>query len=252
MSDLWNPDLYKNDHSFVFKFGEDLIKLLNPNMNDNVLDIGCGTGELTYEISKLVKSITGIDSSSKMLESSRKNYPDVNFEVVNALEMNFHNEFDKVFSNAVFHWILDQETFLKNIYNSLKTNGKLVAEMGGKDNVEIIFSNFKNSLIKRGYQKNADKKVNFFPSVAEYTSLLEKSGFTVRYVLYFDRDTELSDENGIKNFLTMFYESYFDNVTEKDKADILEEVQNECKKKLYKNNKWYADYKRLRFIAEKK
>lgn len=252
MSDLWNPDLYKEGHSFVFKYGEALTELLAPNKNDNILDIGCGTGELTYKISKLVKSITGIDSSSKMLESARKNYPEINFEVVNALEMKFENEFDKVFSNAVFHWIFDQETFLKKIYNSLKINGKLVAEMGGKDNAEIILSNLKTSLISRGYQANADKKVTFFPSVGEYTSLLEKAGFTIRYVLYFDRDTELNGEDGIKNFLTMFYAQYFENIDEKDKNTILEEVQNKCRKKLYKNNKWYADYKRLRFIAEKR
>ena len=236
----------------MFKYGEDLLTLLNPDINDNVLDVGCGTGELTYEISKKVKTITGIDSSDNMIKEAKKNYPEINFEVVNALEMNYKNQFDKVFSNAVFHWIPDQKTFLKNIYDSMKTNGKLVAEMGGKNNAEIILNNLKNSLIKRGWNNNSQKKVTFFPSVAEYTSLLENAGFTVRYALYFDRETQLSSENGIKKFLTMFYSPYFENISESEKSEILEEVQNNCKEKLYKNNNWYADYKRLRFVAEKK
>jgi trans-aconitate methyltransferase len=43
----WDPGLYDDKHSFVFKYGEDLVELLKPQPGERVLDLGCGTGYLT-------------------------------------------------------------------------------------------------------------------------------------------------------------------------------------------------------------
>ena len=91
----------------------------------------------------------------------------------------------------------------------------------------------------------------FFPSVGEYSALLEKTGFTVRYALYFDRDTVLNGKDGLKNFINMFHNSYFDDIDENLRNEIIQEVENNVKPVLYKDGVWYADYKRLRIIAEK-
>ena len=165
MKDLWNPDLYKSGHSFVYNYGMDLLNLLDPRDNEVIMDLGCGTGELTYEISKKTPLVTGIDASEKMLSEAVKNYPGIEFLNINALEMDYQNKFDKVFSNAVFHWIFDQEKFLEKIYNSLKSGGKLIFEMGGKNNAAAVLTNIQKSLIKRGFNKNAEKQITFFPSL---------------------------------------------------------------------------------------
>ena len=251
MKDTWNPDLYKNNHSFVYDYGKDLLALLDPKDGEVILDLGCGTGELTFEISKKTRFITGIDASEKMLSKAKKSYPDIEFLNIDALSMDYRNKFDKVFSNAVFHWIFEQEKFLKNIYNSLKPGGKLIFQMGGKDNTAVIMLNLKKALIKRGLNKNAEKQVMFFPSVGEYSALLEKTGFTVRYALYFDRDTVLNGKDGLKNFINMFHNSYFEGIDENLRNEIIQEVENNVKPVLFKDGIWYADYKRLRIIAEK-
>lgn len=251
MNDTWSPDLYKSNHSFVYNYGRDLLNLLDPVAGETILDLGCGTGELTFEISKKTSLVTGIDASEKMLSDAKKNYPDIEFLNVNALEMDYQNKFDKVFSNAVFHWIFEQEKFLKNIYNSLKSGGKLIFEMGGKDNAAAVITNVQKSLIKRGFTKNAEKQITFFPSLGEYSSLLEKTGFTVRYALYFNRDTPLDGENGLKNFITMFYSSYFEGITNEIKTEIIQEIEDNARSVLFKNGVWNVDYKRLRMIAEK-
>jgi trans-aconitate methyltransferase len=251
MKDLWNPALYKSNHSFVYNYGKNLLELLDPKDGEEILDLGCGTGELTYEIFKKTSKVTGIDASEKMLISARENYPGIDFLNINALEMEYHEKFDKVFSNAVFHWIFEQEKFLKKIYDSLKPGGKLVFEMGGKDNAFIILDNIRKAMIRRGFYNNAEKQITFFPSVAEYSTLLEKSGFTVRYALYFDRDTELSGNDGMKNFINMFYSAHFSGISTKMKDEIIEEVESSVKHLLFRDGKWYADYKRLRMAAEK-
>ncbi|MFZ5648485.1 MAG: class I SAM-dependent methyltransferase [Bacillota bacterium] len=48
--DRWNPDLYDDKISFVSRLGKELVKILNPQPGGRVLDLGCGTGDLTSDI----------------------------------------------------------------------------------------------------------------------------------------------------------------------------------------------------------
>ncbi len=128
----------------------------------------------------------------------------------------------------------------------------MVIEMGGKNNVACIINTLKKVLFNHGYEKEAAKQVFYFPSPGEYISLLELEGFEVEYMAYFKRDTELRDnENGIKDWIKMFGNSFIAEIDENEVNIILEEVQNELKQAIFKNGKWYADYKRLRIVARK-
>lgn len=49
----WQADLYDNKLGFVSEYGKDLVEMLAPNQEETVLDLGCGTGDLTYQISRL-------------------------------------------------------------------------------------------------------------------------------------------------------------------------------------------------------
>ncbi len=55
----WNATLYDDKHDFVFKFGEDVVKLLAPQNGERILDIGCGTGYLTHLIAQAGARVTG-------------------------------------------------------------------------------------------------------------------------------------------------------------------------------------------------
>lgn len=53
-------------------YQEELLKRLILTKEDTVLDVGCGEGSITIPIAQKVKSVTGIDSSKKMLEFLNK------------------------------------------------------------------------------------------------------------------------------------------------------------------------------------
>ncbi|MEK4497222.1 class I SAM-dependent methyltransferase [Ureibacillus sp. FSL W8-0352] len=55
--DHWNPVLYDEQHSFVSKFGSSLIDYLAPKKGENILDVGCGSGDLAQKIANTGASV---------------------------------------------------------------------------------------------------------------------------------------------------------------------------------------------------
>jgi len=50
--DFWNSALYEKNHAFVWQCGEALLELLDPKAGEQILDLGCGTGQLTEKIAQ--------------------------------------------------------------------------------------------------------------------------------------------------------------------------------------------------------
>ena len=251
-SDFWNANLYDSKHDFVFKYGEDLVKLLNPQKGERILDLGCGTGYLTNLIAQSGADVVGVDNSEAMIAKAKQAYPDISFKVMNAEDFNFENKFDAIFSNAVLHWVTGYKNVIKAMYENLKQSGKIVIEFGGKDNVRRIVDALKETLKGVGYTENAQREFWFFPSLAEYAALLEAQSFTVRYATYYDRKTVLNDtETGIKDWIKMFGEKFLEGIKEDNLDEILNQTQEKIRSTNFEGGKWFADYKRLRIIAYK-
>lgn len=248
----WNTELYDINYNFVSKFGEDVVALLNAQQGEHILDAGCGTGDLAAVISEKGATVTGIDSSAAMIKAATEKYPLLHFYNASVTEYVKKDYYDAIFSNAVLHWVQEKQKAAANFYSSLKPGGRLVLEMGGKGNIEGLTSAIRAVLLNHGLQERAERSIWYFPTIAAYSAILESCGFEVIYAVLFKRDTLLKDkENGIKEWLRMFGESYLDGLDERVIDSILEEVQQALKPTHFKNNKWYADYKRLRIIAIK-
>ncbi|HWB91355.1 MAG TPA: methyltransferase domain-containing protein, partial [Puia sp.] len=196
--------------------------------------------------------VVGIDNSPSMIQRAQAAYPDLDFRVLSATDFTFDTPFDAVFSNATLHWVLDKESAIDHIARALKPEGRLVLEMGGKGNVEEIVLATRKVLNRHGYYSNAATQLWYFPSLSEYTTLLEKKGFRVRFAAHFDRPTELKDtENGIKDFLKMFGNAFFHNIPDTGIDAVLDEIQDMVRPTNYRNGSWYGNYKRLRIAATK-
>lgn len=248
----WKPKLYNEKHSFVYQYGEDLIKLLDPKATQRILDLGCGSGQLTSKISELAKETIGIDKSAEMIMDAKSKFPNIEFQVANAGNFRFSKKFDSIFSNATLHWVKNFKSAIACMYENLNPNGKVVLEFGGKGNVQIIVNELRNSLKMRGYNSQSNLDLWYFPSIGEYSTELESAGFRVLLAEHYDRPTELADENsGIKDWLSMFAESFFIGVSENHIEEIKNEVQEKIKDKCFINGKWFADYKRIRIVAIK-
>ena len=249
----WDASLYNKEHDFVAQYGMDVIELLAPKKGEAILDLGCGTGYLTHAIAEMGAEVFGVDSAATMIEEARINYPKINFEVIDGENLPFNEQFDAVFSNAALHWMKNAEAVVTGVWRSLKSQGRFVTEFGGKGNVETIVQSINFVLEQTGYADNIALNPWYFPSIGQYTGLLEKQGFEVRLAILFDRPTPLKDtEIGLQNWLKMFANPLLKGIPEEKLTGILNAIEQESRPQLYQDNIWCADYRRLRIVAIKK
>ena len=110
----------------------------------------------------------------------------------------------------------------------------------------------RDSLAKRGHTRASKIEQWYFPSIGQYALALESVRFMVLMAQHFDRTTELADEqSGIKDWLSMFAENFFQNLDAGETEEIKTEVRERVKGTLLVNGKWHADYKRIRIVAVK-
>ena len=244
MNDKWDAVKYTNDFSFVHKYGNDLLQLIDIKKDMSVLDLGCGNGTLTKKMSDMGLNAIGLDSSEDLLEIAHELYPNIKFIKADATDFTLETKMDAVFSNAVFHWIVKrkQSKMLDCVYKSLNNGGQFVFEFGGYGNNALIHAALQKEFQAR---KLFYKLPFYFPTIGEYSQLLEKAGFMIVYATLFERKTELSGKDGLADWIKMFIKTPFEKVDDKIKNEIICSTVERLSKKLYLDSKWYADYVRF-------
>jgi trans-aconitate methyltransferase len=208
--------------------------------------LGCGTGHLSAAIADRGATVVGVDRSAEMVEEARAAHPEVSFREADAREFTVEAPFDAVFSNAVLHWVDDddQDAVLSRVADALRPGGRFVAEMGGVGNVGTVVEAARAELAQRGYETDNPW---YFPSVGEYTPRLEEHGFEVRRAVLFDRPTRLED--GMTAWLEMFGDGLLGPVPDDELPGVVEAIADRLRPALYEDGGWTADYRRLRFRA---
>lgn len=241
----WDAERYQDQHSFVYKYGSSLLKVLDPKANERILDIGCGTGELTNEIQSLGAFVIGVDADAQMIQKAKSQFPNCNFIVGDARTVALDEPLDAVFSNAALHWVPEADRVVAAISRALKPGGRFVAELGGKGNVKSICQYLERAV-------GSSKNPWYFPSISEYSTILESHGLEVTFANLYDRPTPLNDgEAGLRNWILMFGNSFLDGLDEDAIEQVLVGAENEVRAELYNEEQYVADYRRLRIVARK-
>ena len=251
--DFWNSALYEGSHAFVWQYGESLLELLVPKAGERILDLGCGTGQLTEKIAQSGAFVHGIDSSLSMISTARSNYPQLDFAVADARNFQVNEPLDAVFSNAVLHWIKEPDAVINCVAKALKPGGRFVAEFGGKGNVGAIVRALLSVLSEIGCEEPQALNPWYFPSIGEYAGLLEKQGFDVGYAVLFDRPTPLEGGSaGMANWIKMFAGGFLSGLSDNVRSHVIRTVEEHLRSVLYRDGNWNADYRRIRIVAVKK
>lgn len=246
----WDAELYEARHAFVWQFGEEVIQLLNPKAGERILDLGCGPGQLTRKIADSGAVVVGLDASPEMIGQARQNFPELRFVLQDAAAMQFRDEFDAVFSNAALHWMLDASAVANAVSKALRKGGRFVAELGGKGNIKEIESAIEAMAARRLGDRTPQKRT-FYPSISEYSAILEAQGLEVQSAQVFDRPTPLEGPEGMAIWIRQFKWYVFEPLPDIDKEKALTETVDTLRPVLFRKGKWFANYRRLRITAIK-
>lgn len=89
----------------------------NVSSEDNVLDIGCGKGEVSYDVAKKAKTVIGIDLNKESINKAQRNYksPNLQYLVGDVTKELPDKKFDVIILSNVLEHIEDRQKFLKEI-----------------------------------------------------------------------------------------------------------------------------------------
>ncbi|GAA5937824.1 hypothetical protein JCM1841_004069, partial [Sporobolomyces salmonicolor] len=146
--DKWSAQRYNTNAHFVYSdtFTNPVVGMLAPHAGEDILDLGCGSGELT--LSSLLPavlpagSIVALDMSPSLLSRASSNLASsalspTESERIQWVEKDGHDvgelgteRFDAVFSNAALHWMKrDPAEVVRGVHKVLKKGGRYVAEV---------------------------------------------------------------------------------------------------------------------------
>lgn len=110
----------------------DLARRIPLEQAERVLDIGCGPGNSSRVLAGRFPGakVMGVDSSPEMIETARREHPDLSFQVLDAGTQlgTLEGGFDVVFSNACIQWIPGHPALLKNMMALLRPGGVLAVQ----------------------------------------------------------------------------------------------------------------------------
>ncbi|NWF70601.1 MAG: methyltransferase domain-containing protein [Chloroflexi bacterium] len=131
----WNPDLYHKFQTARAAPFEDLCALLSVREGLHVVDLGCGTGELTARLADKLpgSSVVGIDSSPQMLaRAAPLARMGLRFEqgtIEDFVENTADGTWDVLFSHAALHWVEDHPRLLPRLLRKVRAGGQIAVQM---------------------------------------------------------------------------------------------------------------------------
>src|SRR5260221_14499885 len=113
----WNPETYNKFQAQRSVPFDDLVKLIKKRKGMKVLDLGCGTGDLTLRLADALPGgeILGIDNSKEMLTKAQSLTRDgVSFELQDTETVS--GKWDLIFSHAALQWVDDHGSFIPQLF----------------------------------------------------------------------------------------------------------------------------------------
>ena len=229
----WDPKTYEKSSSAQKRWAEELLSKISIRGDERVLDIGCGDGKITAQISRLVPggSVVGLDNSPEMLSFARSQFPaeewpGLEFQHGDARDLQYNDRFDLVLSFAALHWVLDHRPVLAGIRRSLRSRGRVFLQFGGRGNAASV-------LDIAGKMIAEDKWCRYFEGFGfpyafygpeEYGTWLDASGLRTIRVDLLPKNMVQRGREGLASWIESTWLPYIERVPEELRSDFIHSV----------------------------
>ena len=254
----FDGEKYKTASSHQKEWGKSLISKISLQGNEIILDLGCGDGHLTEQLSLLVPNgkVLGIDASIGMIKTAkeicRNNLDFIHMDINN---LHFSNEFNIIFSNAALHWIKDHNRLLQNSYAALKVGGILLWDFGSNGNCSNFLEVIQNKIAE-------DKYIDFFrdfempwfmPSKSYYEELIANIGYSHFTITEVNRDRYFPTSDEMTKWIDQpcivpFIECIPDTLKGTFRKEVIEEMLERTQQP---DGTCFETFRRLQIYAQK-
>ena len=254
MSDPWNVAQYERFKRERAQPYFDLLALVKPRPDGRVIDLGCGTGELTRELHRglAARQTLGVDNSASMLRDSAKFAGDGLTFAQSDITGVSGGPFDLIFSNAALHWLEDHEALFARLWKMLAPGGQLAVQMPMNHDypshtvAEEIAARAPYSAALKGYVRKS-------PVLApeDYAALLFKLGAAEQNVQLRVYGHVLESSAGVVEWVKgTLLTDYEKRLTPELYARFLEEYSRELVARLGDARPFFYPFKRLLLWAQ--
>jgi trans-aconitate 2-methyltransferase len=253
----WNPDLYLKFNKERTQPSIDLVSRIEIDNPGKIIDIGCGPGNSTQVLVARWSDtkIIGIDNSPAMIEKARLDYPQQEWQLIDAGTDDIPGIYDLVFSNATIQWIPNHDRLVKKFHDILSPDGTIAIQIPmfwempvGKAIASVAANSRWDYLTLKATGLFTIHDPSFYyDTLAELFHSIDLWQTDYFHILDSQQAImEMIRSTGLKPYL-----EYLEN--ESDRKDFEELVFEEIKKEypLQKDGTVLFPFKRLFFIAKK-
>ena len=183
--EVWENLANKYNNLWVQKYSlgptrREVLKIVVPLIKKNeklrILDIGCGTGQLVYELSKRNENVNylGIDVAHNMINVAKKNNlkdKNIKFKAIGIEKFNTKDKFDIIICTHAFPYFPNKEEILKKMYKMCNKGANVIIVNSSTNSLKDLIINF--------FLKATTSKAKYL-SIDEMKKLFNKVKFNVK------------------------------------------------------------------------
>jgi trans-aconitate 2-methyltransferase len=179
----WDAAGYHRVSDVQQTWARDVLARLPLRGDETVLDAGCGSGAVTAMLLERLPEghVVAVDASPEMVEhaAAALDPARATVRVADLADFQLEAPVDAVFSNAVFHWVMDHDALFACLHRALKPGGRLVSQCGGRDNIAGFIAKAREVAAREPYAEHLTGIGGWsnFADVGETRERLARAGF---------------------------------------------------------------------------
>lgn len=235
----WDAETYERIGTPMRQWAQAVIDDLGLKGDETLLDAGCGSGSVTLDLlAKLPNGkIYAVDGSQDMIAKLKKTMDENNIDNVvpihaDLTKLQLTEQVDVVFSNAVFHWIQDDDGLFGSLARATKSGGRLRAQCGGGANIRKLMAATREVEARAPYNEHLSGRVEprKYRSNEQAKAALERNGWRDARAETFPSDVTFDDEDAAVLYLrTIILQQQAaalpNNLSDRFLRDVIAEVE---------------------------
>jgi trans-aconitate 2-methyltransferase len=254
----WNADVYDRIGTPMRRWAQAVIADLHLRGDETLLDAGCGSGSVTFDLLEHLPEgrIYAVDSSPEMIskitqaieERGEKRITPI---LASLMDFELPEQVDVVFSNAVLHWIPDDEALFSCLYRATKPGGRFRAQCGGAGNITRLMAATEAVGLREPFREYLGlAEFRKYRSAEEAQTAMEQAGWGDVRALLFDSPVRFDHEDDASLYLrTIILQRHVAALPEDHQEPFLRAVIDETVRRF--GEPFTADYVRLDLWARR-